>query len=297
MDKKYFESVMSQTILTREEEYALISRFKGDDVRDGLRARDELVNRFMKMIVSRARHCGKKLKRGTYESDFEEMINDGVLGLMVALDKFDPNNVSPKTNERIRLSTYAIWWIDVFIVASSRDRKSLVYNLQSGKLKSIFSKTPRLIKKHGWESPINYAQAVVIAAEIGRSVKPDEVLAMDRLRRVGEYELDAPIKNDEGGDSRIDKVVGQYATEEEIQVGIDGSKVKELLREVAEELSEREREVILRHTYADDPVPISEIAKKYGITKVAMGKIESDAAKYVVDKMRQRMGVQRALKI
>lgn len=293
MDKRYIAAVMEQPILTREEEYALVVRYKKGD----MKARDELVERFMKMIISKARNCAKKMKRGSYEADFDEMIGDGVVGLMKALHKFNPDTISPKTNEPVRLSTFADYWIDVYVVSSARDRKSLVYSLDSGKLKGIYSKVPRLAAKHGWQPPLTYPQAVVIASEIGRSVTADEVLAMDRLRRVGEYELDAPMRSDEdGGESRMERVVGSYVDGDDIQGGIDGARAREALIEIVAELEdERERDVLLNHTYSDDPVPIAQLAKKYGITRVAMNNIESEAADYVIASLRRRLGVTRAM--
>ena len=95
--------------LSREEERALALRAQGGD----LAARDELVARHLPLVVSFAR----KQSRGTLPLD--ELVQEGNLGLVRALEKFDPDAGT-------RFSTYAVWWIRAYVWRYLKQARSSV---------------------------------------------------------------------------------------------------------------------------------------------------------------------------
>jgi RNA polymerase primary sigma factor len=91
---RYLKEIGKKSLLNREEEVALSTRaLKGD-----VRARNELIQRNLRLAVSVAK---KMHRKGT---DLEDLIQEANIGLMRAVERFDPT-------KGFRFSTYAHWWI------------------------------------------------------------------------------------------------------------------------------------------------------------------------------------------
>src|ERR671939_178645 len=91
---KYFRHIGRGELLTHEEEIDLSKRAKQGDAR----AHKRLIEKNLRLVVSVA-----KRYRG-YGLPFEDLIQEGNIGLMRAVEKFDPE-------KGFRFSTYATWWI------------------------------------------------------------------------------------------------------------------------------------------------------------------------------------------
>ena len=82
-------------ILEKEEEFALINDWRDNKTPKSLQ---KILNSYLRLAISYAR------KYSSYGLPIDDLIHEGVLGIMHALDKFD-------TSKDFRLSTYASWWI------------------------------------------------------------------------------------------------------------------------------------------------------------------------------------------
>ncbi len=105
----YLEAARRQGPLSREEERELARRAR----RGEARAKEELVRRNLALVVMIAR----KQMRGTLR--LEELVQEGNLGLLRAIEKFDPDAGT-------RFSTYAVWWIRAYVWKYLKQARSAV---------------------------------------------------------------------------------------------------------------------------------------------------------------------------
>jgi RNA polymerase primary sigma factor len=105
----YLEAVRGRAPLTRDEERELALRARDGDAA----AREELVRRHLPLVVGIAR----KQIRGALRLD--ELVQEGNLGLLRAVEKFDPNAGT-------RFATYAVWWIRAYVWKYLKQARSSV---------------------------------------------------------------------------------------------------------------------------------------------------------------------------
>ena len=105
----YLKAVREYPPLSREEEHALALRARKGD----LRAKQKLVRHNLAFVVAIAR----KQRRGTVRLD--DLIQEGNVGLMRAVEKFDPHAGT-------RFSTYAVWWIRAYVGKYLKEARSTV---------------------------------------------------------------------------------------------------------------------------------------------------------------------------
>jgi RNA polymerase primary sigma factor len=105
----YLREIRGGTPVTREEERELALRARRGDTS----ARDELVRRHLGLVVSVAR----RQRRGSLR--LEELVQEGNLGLLRAIEKFDPDAGT-------RFATYAVWWIRAYVWKYLKQARSTV---------------------------------------------------------------------------------------------------------------------------------------------------------------------------
>ncbi len=107
--KAYFNQIGSSKILTKEEEVIYAKMIETGDEEEKRAGRDKLITSNLKLVISVAR---KHLNRGL---DFADLIEEGNIGLIKAVDKFD-------YKKGFKFSTYATWWIRQAITRAIADQ-------------------------------------------------------------------------------------------------------------------------------------------------------------------------------
>src|SRR5712691_13084351 len=178
----YFEEIRLFPMLERQEEYMLAKRWREHGDRD---AAHKLVTSHLRLVTKIARDY-----RG-YGLPISEAISEGNVGLMQAVERFEPE-------KGFRLSTYATWWIKAAIqeyilrswslvkMGTTVNQKKLFFNLRKAKNKITVLD----------EGDMRPDQVKLIARRLG--VTEQDVIDMNR-RLGGDVSLNAPIRDD--GDS------------------------------------------------------------------------------------------------
>jgi len=196
-----------------------------------------------------------------------DLIQEGNIGLMMAVRKFDPY-------KGIKLISYAVWWIRAYIQNFIISNWSLLKIGTTQAQKKLFFKLNQA--KNAIKSILGHDN--LQEAALSLEVKEAEVIEMDQRMR-GECSLDAEIDAGEGL-TMLDSLADERKNQEEI-LG-DHQEAAILQREVGkalEKLNEKERYIIEQRVAAEDPQTLQEIAEYFSISRERVRQIEEGARK------------------
>jgi RNA polymerase primary sigma factor len=249
----YFKDVRHIPLLTPEDEVALSKKIKKGD-ND---AREKMIKANLRLVISIAK---KYMNLGTPLSD---LIEEGNIGLMRAVDKFDHT-------KGFRFSTYASWWIKQSVSRSIVDQGKMIripvyMNEELAKYKKMvealthrFNRKPRV-------------------AEIARKMQ----VSVDRVREISQCvakmsSLDAPIGED--GEGQFIDIVEDSSIEAPHEE-LENFFTKERTLDMLSLMDDREREILdLRYGISDGQKrTLADIARQMGVSRERIRQIEAEA--------------------
>ncbi len=248
----YFKDIGAIPLLTPEEELVLAKKkAEGDKA-----ARDFLINSNLRLVVNIARHyCGRGLS-------FPDMVQEGNIGLMHAIQRFDYSRGT-------RVSTYATWWIHQAI-RRALDEQTGPVRLPVHKaeaIKRLLAMQRRLTLELGREPGFR---------ELAEASGITEEETVELLQLAWEaVSLDTPV-GEEGESCLGDFVADKSLSPEEY---VEKIMLREMIREILEELPEREREVVnFRYgLFGGPPMTLEEIGEIYSLSRERIRQIEAQS--------------------
>ena len=263
--KTYLKEVRSTPLLTAQEEIQLSRRIKKGDEQ----ARKKMIRANLRLVINIA-------KRYTYLGiPFLDLIEEGNLGLMKAVDKFNPS-------KGFRFSTYAAWWIKQGITRSisEQGRMIRVPVYMNDLIAKWKKKKERLTQK---------LKRMPSDAEIAKSLK----LPKDKVEQILHWmstttsSLDAPIGEDE--ESQVSDLIEDQVTAAP-DAGIEHMMDKERILNLMEMMSEREKEVLSMRfgLTGARPHTLAEVADKIGVSRERVRQIEEEALRKIRKSLREQ---------
>ncbi|MFN4101015.1 MAG: RNA polymerase factor sigma-32 [Pararhodobacter sp.] len=258
--RRYVRASMAEEILSAETETTLALAWR--DQRDEA-ALHRLIQAYARLAVSFA----GRFKR--YDVPYEDLIQQGNLGLMRAAEKFDPENGS-------RFSTYAAWWIRASMQDYVMRNWSMVRTGTNATQKKLFFHLRRAMAKHARDESSDEPLVVRVAREL--QVPVDQVEAMMGRMAGPDLSLDAPQSSEEEGRSWVDTIEDEdVATEAEVVEKLDGARRRAVLYSAVEQLPDRERRIVSARHLSDDPATLSDLGAAMGISKERVRQLEERA--------------------
>ena len=262
----YIGAINRVPLLTQEEETEFARRLRdhGD-----LAAAGRLVVSHLRLVVSISRkYLGYGLPHG-------DLIQEGNVGLMKAVKRFDPD-------VGVRLVSFAVHWIRAEIheyvlrnwrlvkIATTKAQRKLFFNLRSMKRSS---------------AALTHSEAGEIATKLG--VKPEEVLEMETRISGGDVSLD-PAPGDEESVTPIAYLADSDDEPAQILERVEtATNRSEGLRTAMAQLDERSRRIIEARWLRDDDdaATLQQLADEYGVSAERIRQIESKALKTMRSQM------------
>jgi len=262
-DNRYIRKAMQQPLLERDHEVELAVRWRDND---DASAMHDLVMAYARLVVAAAaryRHYG--LPNG-------DLIQEGNIGLMQAAKRFDPD-------KGVRFSTYAAWWIRASIQDYILRNWSIVRTGTTAAHKSLFFKLKRVRAKIGEADggPLSVEGRQKIAETIGVNVKDVEV--MEQRLSGPDSSLNVAIAQD-GDNEAQDFLADTRPSPEQVVINFhDEAVLGKWLNQALQELSSRERMIILKRRLTEDGATLEELGRHLGVSKERVRQLEHRALK------------------
>ena len=262
----YLSQIKQYPLLSPEEEFVLAARYQE---KEDVEAAHKLITSNLRFVVKVALEY-----KGYGGVKLLDIIQEGNIGLMVALKKFDPH-------KGYRFISYAIWWIRAYIqnfiikswslvkMGTTQIQKKLFYKM--GKIKGLAHEERQEEKIEELAQELN--------------VRGSDIAEMQKRFAGRDLSLDAKLDLDQGI-SFLDllpdlspgqeDLLGEREEDEALRDEVEGA---------LEDLSERERFIVRHRIMADDPMTLQELGDQFDISRERIRQIESEALRKLKDKL------------
>ena len=263
--RMYLKEIGKVPLLSAEEELELAKRMEEGDEE----AKKRLCEANLRLVVSIAkRYVGRGMQ-------FLDLIQEGNLGLIKAVDKFD-------WRKGFKFSTYATWWIRQAITRSIADQARTI-RIPVHMVETI-NKQIRVTRQ--------------LLQELGRDPSPEEIakemdIPVEKVREISKIaqepvSLETPIGEEE------DSHLGDFIPDEDVPSPADAaafSMLKDQLNEVLSTLTDREQEVLRLRTGLDDgrQRTLEEVGQQFNVTRERIRQIEAKAIRKLRHPNRSRL--------
>jgi RNA polymerase sigma-32 factor len=251
---RYLVEVRRYPFLSKEEEIRLFYEYQQLGRREAA----------VKLILANLRVCvAIASEYGLAGVDQMDLIQEGNVGLLQAMKKFDPT-------KNVRFYAYAAWWVRAFIlryllnnfrlvkIGTTQEQRKLFYNLRKEKAK---------LERQGY-----IPDPKLLADRL--NVRERDVIEMDQRLGSWELSLDQPMTEEGEGTFHDLLPAAQPAIDDQLAETQLRVVFRKALSEFAKKLNEREEDILRNRLLSETPITLEDLGKKYAITKERTRQLE-----------------------
>ena len=265
---RYLQSIRKYPLLSQEEEYELAVKYKN--------SKDKTIA--YKLITSHLRLVIKVVsKYKGYGLPINEMIAEGNIGLLYAINKFEPDR-------GFRFSTYALWWIKAAVQKYILNSWSLVKLGTTAAQKKLFFNLRKI--KNNLNLTDDRELSGNILADIAQSldVSVQEVTEMNTRLKAHDGSLNITIdsQSSEGGAEWIDFIYDNKPNQEE-QLAYRETMAyrRKLFSKAITVLNPREKDILYKRRLSEQNITLDDLSRVYNISKERVRQIELNSIRKI----------------
>jgi len=260
-DRKFLNFSMRQALLTKEDEVNYIRSWQLHRNKESI---NKIVSSHLRLVISLA----NKFKN--YGLPINELVQEGNVGLMQAVDKFD-------LNRDVRFSTYASWWIKAAMQTFILKNWSIVRIGTTAAQKSLFFKLKTIMTKIEKENntSFNDYHQQKLAEDIGIKFKDIE----EMKGRLSGSDQSLNVTFSENSELEVQDLLidGRASPEQNAILTKDTETISNLINEALNKLPEREKKIIGARQLSENTITLQELGKDLGISKERVRQLENRA--------------------
>lgn len=259
--RTFIDNARRYPLLTQEREREIAIAWR--DCRDRA-ARDELVHSHLRLVVKVARGFAG------YRLPLADMVGEGNVGLLRAIDKFDPEY-------GVRFSTYAVWWIRAAIQAYVLRSWSLVRIGTTAAQRRLFFNLQRLKMQLQSSNPGSLTPEMLSTIAMKLEVRVSDVIEADMRLNTADSSLNASLDSG-GGNDWLDSLPDD-SPDQETALGDADEQLRRraMVAEAMKRLTPREREIVIERHFRERPAAFEELSHRYAVTSERVRQIELKA--------------------
>jgi RNA polymerase sigma-32 factor len=264
--ESYIMQINQFPLLSQEEEFELAVRYRKHN---DLEAVQKLITSNLRFVVK------VSFEYKSYGIKILDLIQEGNIGLMMAIKKFDPH-------KGYRFISYAIWWIRAYIqnfiiknwslvkIGTTQAQKKLFYKI--GKVRKALESSQE--KEEKYESLAN-----------DLDVAKEDIIEMEQRMSSRDLSLDAPF-DDNQELTHFDLLKETSPNQEDVLGEEEEKKIREReVQNAMKHLNDKEEFVIKNRIMADSPLTLQEIGTHLKLSRERVRQIESEALKKLKKEM------------
>ena len=264
---RYLQNIRKYPILTQEEEYKLATKYKETGNKD---VAYQLITSHLRLVVKVvSRYRG-------YGLPVSEMISEGNIGLLYAIDKFEPD-------KGFRFSTYALWWIKASVQKYILNSWSLVKLGTTAAQKKLFFNLRKI--KNSLNLVDDRELSSDVLKDISRllDVSVQEVTDMNMRLKAHDGSLNSPVDSDSERTAEWMDFIsdGKPNQEERYAYKETMNYRRKLFKQAITVLNPREKDILFKRRMSDETITLEDLSQAYNISKERVRQIELNSIRKI----------------
>ncbi len=264
---RYLQNIRKYPILTQEEEYKLATKYKETGNKD---VAYQLITSHLRLVVKVvSRYRG-------YGLPVSEMISEGNIGLLYAIDKFEPD-------KGFRFSTYALWWIKASVQKYILNSWSLVKLGTTAAQKKLFFNLRKIKNSLNLMDDRELSSDVLKDIASSLDVSVQEVTDMNMRLKAHDGSLNSPVDSDSDRTAEWMDFIsdGKPNQEERYAYKETMNYRRKLFNQAITVLNPREKDILFKRRMSDETITLEDLSQAYNISKERVRQIELNSIRKI----------------